>query len=746
MNPPVASVSLGPVNATLLLPSGTLTLAADVRDATGLLVVGAPQSWTSSADRIATVSTTGRVTPLAVGSTTIRLAVESQVDSVLVTVGAEPTALAPLITSVVPARIVPGVLVVIQGLRFGASAAANTLRVDGVPLTVTAASTTQLTAMLPAGTAPCVPSRTVALQVATAAGIGHASVVLQVAGRTTLAPGEAFVVTTAAAGACQELVFGDGEFLMTIAHAGTALGGGNVGASLRGRVAPGVVTGPSVVAAARAEPSATFAGAREDPAATRRSRQLLHAHQTLLGESNTLLRAARTSVARDGGSGADPALQLPPVNGIVTVRIPDLDSPTFCSNFSAVGVRTVFAGTRVVILEDTTSMRAGAPTLARGMDAMIVALGQEIESAIWPILTRFGDPLVMDSRLDANGRVAIILTPKLNAMRGGAVLGAVLSCDFFPRAQLPSSNVGEVLYLQVPTTLDGGFAIGTRERWRWEIRSVVAHELKHVVSFAERIVRGQPLEELWLEEATARLAEELYARTLYAAPPRGDARYAATLRCEAREAGLPAGCGDTPRVMRAHVEGLYEFLSSPATRSPLGATAPTDVSFYGSGWALTRWAIDQSAQSESSILGALTTSGQSGVANLESRIGLPWDVMLSLWSLAMLSDGNLAVPPSSPQLTFPSWDLSELFASLCTDVGSCGSGGPTTALFGRIHPAQPVALGTGNFDLTFSEIAPGGFAAVRLSGTVSNSAQLIELRGNGGPLPSTLRLSILRVR
>jgi hypothetical protein len=745
VNPPVASVSLGPDTVGLLLPSGSLALTAEMLDAEGLPVLGAPRLWTSSADRIATVSNAGQVTPVAVGTSTIRVTAESKSDSVVVQVTAESNALAPLITSVVPSQITPGVTVVINGLRFGPNTATNTLHVDGLPMTVTAASATQMTAVLPIGVLPCLPTRTVALQASTAAGIGVSNVSLQVAGRTTLAAGEAFVVTTAAAGACQELVFGDGEFLMTLTHAGSALGGGNVGAVVRGRVAPGVVTGPSSVAAVHAEMPAPvpFAG---DPASARVARARLQAHDALLRATRAHLQAVSPLAALAPSGVTQPALQLPPVNGIVPVRIPDLDSPNFCSTVSAVGARTVFAGTRVVILEDTASMRAGVPTLARGMDSLITALGLEIEAAMWPILTSFGDPLVMDSRLDANGRVAIILTPKLNTMREGNVLGAVLSCDFFPRAQWASSNVGEVLYLQVPTTLDEGFAIGTRERWRWEIRSVVAHELKHIVSFAERIIRGQPLEELWLEEALARHAEELYARTLYAAPQRGDAQYAATLRCEAREAGVPAGCDDTPRVMRAHFEGLYDFLTAPAGHSPLGATAPSDVSFYGSAWAFTRWAIDQSAQGEASLLGALTTSGQSGATNLEARIGLPWDAMLSLWSLAMLSDGALAAPPASPQLAFPSWDLSELFASLCTDVGSCGTGGPTSVRFGRIHPAQPVSSTTGNFELAFPEIVPGGFAAIRLSGTVSNSAQLIELRGIGGSLPATLRLSILRVR
>lgn len=750
VNPPIATLDLGPDTATIPLPSGPLSLTAEVRDAEGELIVGTPLVWSSSADRIASVSPVGILTGVAVGSATISASAEGHSDSVVVVVSAEATALTPLITLVSPAQVQAGVPIVIQGQRFASTPAGNAVRVDGIPLIVTAASATQLTAVLPVGSAPCLPTRTVALQVGTSAGIGVGSVVLQVATRTTLLPGEAFLVTTAAAGACQELNFTDGEFVLTVVHAGAALGGGPLAASLRGRVATGTVTGASVAAAEElavtefATPEFTAPRRSSDARRVRQER----AHAEILAASTEQLRRARpVRLERPAERGQPSAgLQLPATGAIVPMRVPDLDSPAFCSNFTSLGMRSVFTGAHVVILEDTTSSRAGAATLARGMDSLIVALGEEIESNIWPILTKFGDPLVMDSRLDANGRVAVVLTPRMNAMRGGAVLGAVVSCDFFPRAQVASSNVGEVLYLQVPTNLDAGFGLGTRERWRWEILSVVAHELKHVVSFAERIVRGQPLEEMWLEEATARVAEELYARTLYAAPQRSDAKYAGTLRCEAREAGIPAGCGETPRVMRAHLEGLYEFLAAPTTRSPLGATSPTDASFYGSAWALTRWALDQSAQNEGALLSALTTSGQSGVANLEGRIGLPWDVMLSLWSLAVLTDGRVGLIPASPQLTIPSWDLTDLFANACLDVGSCGSGGSPNALFGRAHPAQPVVVGTGNFDLTFPEIAPGSFAAVRLSGTVSTSAQLVELRGAGASLPPTLRLSILRVR
>ena len=60
-------------------------------------------------------------------------------------------------------------------------------------------------------------------------------------------------------------------------------------------------------------------------------------------------------------------------------------------------------------------------------------------------------------------------------MQGGAVLAAVVTCDFYARAQFAASNIGEMLYLKVPTMtgeLDAATAIA---RWRHAVRGTLAH-------------------------------------------------------------------------------------------------------------------------------------------------------------------------------------------------------------------------------------------------------------------------------
>jgi hypothetical protein len=738
-NPPAASLALAVDSIELFLPDGAATLGVSVADSDGVAIVGAPLLWQSSAARLVTVTQGGAVTAKAAGVAYVAVEHEGRRDSVIVAVSAVESPTAPSISSVTPSTIVPGQPVVIVGTGFGLTAASNTVMVDGLAMTIDSVMRSRIVARLPVG-APCLPTSPVVLQLSTSGGTGVEPIVLQTAPQRSLGVGEAFVLTNPASAACNEIALDGGEYLVTLSHTARALGAGTVTLRMAGRVAAGATSSAAVAGAfagdAQALTGATGPG--QTRAADPRRQRAWRAHQAVLEGARDAVQNARAPALPR----AD--LQVPPVNGIASVRIANIDHANFCNEFSAIGARTIFSGPHIAILEDTATVLGDQPLLTGQLDSEIASLGAEIESVMWPIAASFGDPLVMDDRLDDNGQIVIVLTPRMNAMRGGDLIAATLTCDFFPRSTFASSNVGELLYLQVPTNGDPGFAQGSFARWRFDIRSAIVHELKHVTSYAERLVRGQPLEEVWLEEATARLAEELYARQLYGIAQESDGGFEETVRCEIREFGAPAGCGDEPRMMRNHLDGLWDFLDGPAAHSPLGATAPGDVSFYGSAWALTRWAIDQSASAEATMLSGFALSGQTGVANLEGRVGLPWELIVPLWSLAMFTDGGID-SVGSGQIAFPSWNLTDLFGGLCNTLGPCLSGSPTNARYGRAFPARPILRPVGEFALTTAPIQPGGFIALRLTGTVSTDRQLLDLRGAAGALPSTVRLAILRV-
>lgn len=727
VNPPAVLIRVPSDTIRLTLPGAGVLVSAAAFDENGEEVVGAQILWTTEATRIATVNTTGLVAPVALGTTSILAELDGLQVVRTVQVSAAASATAPVITEISTATILPGVPFTIRGERFGGTIGANAVAVDGLPATVTAATTTELTAVLSMSGIPCLSTRDVALQVTTSGGVGAGQVRLQVAPQRALAVGEALMLPTASASACNELADGAGRYVLAVQHGGRALGAGAISLTLDGRAGAGDVVALSAPMTTAAVP--TLSGTRGTRGAA--------AHARLLDASAAAVRQAMAAPVRRPTA----SLQIPPVNGIVPLRVPDLTSANFCNTFTTIGARNVYEGTHVAILEDTTSQRGGVPTLAGTMDDLYVQLGQEFDAVLWPLAQRFGDPLVMDGRLDANDRVVLVATPRLNEMFDGEILGAVVTCDLYSRAQFAASNVGEVMYLQVPTSAAAGIGPGTRERWRHEIRGTIAHELKHIVSFASRVVRTQPLEEPWLEEATARHAEELFARARLGISASGNTGFAA-VDCEVRVLNGAADCVDTPRTMLPHFEGLWDFLSSPSTRSPLGATASGDVSFYGSGWSLTRWAIDHSGRAEELVLQELTSSGQSGIANLEARVGRVWDDMLPRWALALIGESRSA-EPTDITLRLPSWNLADVFTGLCTSGGNCGAG---TGRFARPRPLRPTLVSEPVFALSITDLVPGGFSAVEIAPGAPGTRRLLRLRGaNGDFLPPTARLAILRV-
>ncbi|MCW5825595.1 MAG: Ig-like domain-containing protein [Gemmatimonadaceae bacterium] len=720
VNPPTAALADLPDSLILTLPGPSVRVTPSPLDALGASIIGAPSHWATDAARIAVVSADGIITPIAIGRAVLTVQVDAVSRTMPVRVTPTPSATAPVVTDVSPLLIHPGEPITIRGSGFTPGSNGPSVLLDGRALLVTSLSDTLITAVLAPAGLPCLPTSDVFLQVTTEGGIAAQKARLQVAPQRNPAAGTAELFLSAAAAGCVELP-GEGHYIVTVVNAGRALGSGGISTQVEGLAGVGA---PSVLAGLTAVGG--LAGS---------------AHASLLEQSRAqvqTLQLAPSGTAR-------PALQLPAAGGITAVRIPDLDAANFCASFRPIDARVVYLGSKIAIVEDTTTVLGGVPTLAGTMDAAIAALGAEVESVIWPLLARFGDPLVMDSRLDANGRVVIVLSPVMNQLRNGEVLGAVVSCDFFPRAQLPSSNVGEMLYLQVPTSTAAGMAPGTLERWRHEIRGTIAHELKHVVSFAERIVRGQLPEESWLEEAGALHAEELYARAVLGLSPTGNTGYAA-IRCEVLVLEGAGGCLGTPRLMRPHAEELWRFLAASQLRSPLGPSISGDRSYYGSAWSLLRWALDHAATSEAAFTTAMTNGGLSGVANLEARAGRNWDDMLLRWSLALATDGRADLSVTDPTLRFPSWDVASLFAGFCADLGSCAGGSASSGLFTREHPLQ-ARVAVGNFTYSTANLPPGGFSVIDIAPGNAGTRRLLRLSGpNGTALNPNVRLAVLRVQ
>jgi hypothetical protein len=752
---PVASIAVTP-NGGGLDRGQTLQLSAVLRDQFGEILTGRQVLWASSAPGIAAVSSSGLVNALAAGTASITAMSEGLSATVIVNVIVTPAPGGPDITGVSPALLLPGTTAIITGLQFGAAPALNEVRVAGVLAEILDATETQLTVRLGASGYGCEPTREVFVQVARGNVADARLHPLQSVTLRNLQPGESMVFSSLADARCFELAPTGGKYAISVYSVATTV---TAETSFRLRGALGLPIPAGEMPAVRAGEQRTAAGGQRTAgmapaadlaslfeAATQRARN--EAHGRLLEANLRLLSRVRPPIAP--GPRASATASQVAVGTVLPFRIPNVGGfltggLDFCTSNFPVHARVVYNGTRAIVVEDTVTQFNGAATLAGQMDTLYQRVGEEFDQLMFGIVSgNFADPLRMDDLLDANGKVIMLFSPRINTFSG--IAGFVVTCDFANPSTFPSSNRAEVFYATVPTDPAPGFAVNTRGNWFRTIRSTVVHEVKHIAAFANRIRDfNSALEEFWLEEGTARHAEELWARTAAYGGLLQDANatYASTLYCDVRPAAPSAPqCAGKPYAMFRHYGngGLYDFLSDNELRSPLGPKlGAVDGSFYATAWSLVRWAIDTHGVSEAAFLGGLVRTSQSGVANLTTRLGRPWDEILGEWSLALLVDDALAAAPANARLTFPSWNLRSVFQGMSDDFAL------TQGQFTRPFPLIPRPVPYGDFTANVMRLAGGTFAMFQLSGT-QTGRQLLDLRSlSGGDPHALLRVAIVRI-
>ncbi|HJR64636.1 MAG TPA: Ig-like domain-containing protein [Gemmatimonadaceae bacterium] len=737
----VGSVTVAPA-AVEVAAGGTTTLTATVRDASGVLLPTAQVAWTSSDATKATVvanagAQTATVSGVAGGAVTITANSSGATGTASVAI---TTAASPTITAVLPDPLVPGATATITGTNFSATPASNLVTIDGVSATVNTASATALTVTLPTSGFACQPTRNVGVIVSVGGLAGLRSHPFSAAQQRTLAAGQSLRIDNAAQVRCNELSApgGNGRYIIAVYNI-TPTGAGTTPFQLRG-------AGPLPAAPAAAAPmlarrtSGAFADRQEVRERMRERRAHLRLLQANRAFADQQLRAGisfRRGARAAAPAGTGPSFAVNPTVGQnSSVKIPDIDQAAFCSSPVNVTARTVYNGTHAIVIEDNANPSAGS------FDSYYQAVGQEMDNAMWTILTtNFGNPIVMDAQLDANSKIVMLFSTKVNDFEAG-VAGFVVSCDFFPpnTTNNTASNQGEFFYARAPTSTQSGFPQGvfTADAWRRSMRSTIIHEVKHITSFGQRIAQNAPdFEDTWLEEGTAMHAEELWARTVYGNSWKGNSDYGSTLFCDVRPTFTQ--CADRPFVMFDHFIFLYDFLNTPEDLSPLGAEAGAEGStFYGSAWSLVRWAIDTHMPSDESFLKPLTQSTLSGVPNIEARTGRSFAEMLGDWALALATDDLSGFTPDRPALRFLSWNVRDIFSGMNADF-------PQPENFPLQFPLQPHPLAFGPFSVNKS-VRTGSVAYFELSGT-STSKQLVELRSQGGGDPSSvLRIAFVRVQ
>ena len=640
---------------------------------------------------------------------------------------------APVVAAVTPQPLVPGSSFVISGTGFAPTVAGNTVRVSGVTATVTAAATTQLTA-----TVPCVPSGTVPVVVTSAGAVGGAAMATLTGLTRALAVGQAYVAPSNTASRCNELpaTGGAARYLISVYSASTSANsqvdfelGGNpsVGASAARQFAP--------LRAARAEAAATSADARRD----RAHWELLERERTLVAE----LRARATS-APTRGRAAVAAVAAPAVGDRRVLYWPWGSCTDTTARITAIAL---YSGSRAVIWEDTSNVLLAINDTAHANRNQ--RLGQVFDADQYDVVRQtFGDPLLRDAQTDADGRVHMIFTRRVNGLTNVAAF--VTSADQFPRTTCATSNVGEFFYGSVPTSAGTSLeSTSNPSGWYNFIGRTVIHEVKHIASMAARMANGAPLETSWLEEGTARHAEEVWARqVLHHTAFGGNAGYGTAasngLYCDFNPSNATCLGNDPLRRpsfgARRSFNELRPRLLEPWNWSPYGdATGQTGSVFYQTAWSLVRYAVDRYGASDAAFLTALTSSNLIGTSNLASVAGIPMDQLIGQWTLALFTDDYPGLANPSADLQFRTWNLRSIYASLNADPAWVGR-------FTTPFPIQPTALSFGSFAAQQTGMRGGANAYFELSGS-SSTPQVLTLRSSTGGTPSSqLRIAIARIQ
>jgi hypothetical protein len=475
--------------------------------------------------------------------------------------------------------------------------------------------------------------------------------------------------------------------------------------------------------------------------------QLLRANERVMEQ---MLRVSSNRSAITMRSQAVPVAP-PNVGDTLNMRIPgNFSNLCSLSGAATIRARVVFVGQHGVMLEDVAAPVAGQ------IDTLYQRVGQEFDNTMWSILTtNFGSPLAMDPQTDNNERFYMLFSKFVNDMQGGGIAGFVSSSDFFSPSLCPSSNLAEVFYARVPINTNTGFGSGTPGDWYRRTRTVMIHEVKHIVSFAERIKArmdaNTPIPpgfndaDRWLEESSAMLAEELWARTQYGYQAKANVNYASSVGCEVRPNGSTnptyGNCGlNKPLAMFDHFILFYDYQSNVEGFTPIGAANSGDFTYYGSGWSFLRWVLDTYGVSEAALLTALTREyNLPGVRNIEERTGRTFTDLINDWAIAVALDDYPNFTPLAARHQLVSWNSRDIFAGMSTDFSNQG-------FFTRPAPLQVRPASFGKFAIDVSSVRGGSMAVFEVTGAQSNQ-QMFEFNGlAGATFPADMRVNIIRVQ
>jgi hypothetical protein len=587
----------------------------------------------------------------------------------------------PTLAQVTPGTAAAGETVTLTGTDFSTLADQNVVLFSGVRGKVLGATSTSLQVEVPR----CLPARDVAVRVQLGVVPSADSVSLTVTGggqATSMAVREVLDVADDAGFVCHALEGGLGAEYLALVYSASAVGAASHPFTL-------TLLGSSALAMAESAPLHGQRSLLGVPASDPQAAW----DQRLRTLEDSLVRSAparRPSGAPRVGPAAAPPAAVPAVGELRTFNVLNPSG-----GFDQVMAEARHVGARAAIFVDLT-----APPAPQGFDnADLAAFAARFDQVIYPVDTgTFGVP----SDLDANERVIILFTPAVNRLTPpgstGFVGGFFYGIDLL--ASSTGSNQGEIFYALVPDPAGTYSEPHNRQQVLQAVPAVLAHEFQHMVHFNERVLlRGAANQEaLWLSEALAQMAEELVAR---AYTQLNDPNSAQLFRSGA-------------------VQRARRYLVGPDTVSLVVTAGQGSLAERGAGFLSLLYLEDQLG---AEVLGRLTRTTRTGVANVQAETGAAWASLLANWWSANYLDGpGVETGP----LTYPTIDL--------------------RAYLGGTFPLDPERVGPGDGSDTGS--LPSSSVRYYLLRPSVGGTSTVRLGGEAGGASSSqaaLRLRLIRI-
>jgi hypothetical protein len=391
-----------------------------------------------------------------------------------------------------------------------------------------------------------------------------------------------------------------------------------------------------------------------------------------------------------------------------------------CARPAEMHTGTVVAmGAHSIIVADNANPSGGLT------QAQYQQVASTFDNQIWASDTEnFGEP----ADIDDNGKVILFYTLAVNQLTDpdsadeGYVGGYFFPGDVFPAGSCSTGNNAEMFYLLAPDP--NGEVNNNKFSADLVIQSTegtVAHEFQHLINSERRIYvnHATELEETWLDEGLAHIAEELLFYRVSALGPRQNIDVD-----ELRSTDVILNA-----VNNFQIANLGRTISYMEDMQGNGPFEPNDddLETRGAIWQFLRYAVDRKNGTDRDFWFALVNSTTTGLDNLRTALAIDPGAWLADFTTAQYTDD--AVAGVNPRYTFPSWNFRSVLPAINDDI---------FPLETRLLPdGRRIALDLSDY---------GGTAYLRVGVGAGGVGSIETTSGSGNAVPARVTVTVIRTR